>query len=134
MTITGLIEALGFGAARDARLLVERLPARTGLTVATADERLARALEKAQHRRTLLDAQGGADAAVALELPEGEEALASLERLAAATRDGGLVMLALPSGLDRARAAGLFLRAGMVDLAQAVDGGVFVTVGRVRRS
>lgn len=133
MSITGLIEALGFGAARDARLLVERLPKRQGLTVATEDERIAKALSRAQHRRALLDAQGSADAAVALELPEGEAALVAIERLAAATRSGGLVMMALSDEGERTRTAGLFLRAGLVDLAQARDEGLIVTVGRVLR-
>ena len=136
MTLTGLIEALGFGSARDARLLVERLPPGTGLTVATADERIARALDKAQHCRAALAPGALADAALALGVPEGDAGLATLEQLVGATRDGGQVIIAsipeLGRTVDRARVSGLFLRMGLVGLMQDVQGGVVYTMGRVK--
>ena len=129
-------ETLGLGAAKDARQLVARLTARD-LLVATAEEPIARALARAHHRRALLDASGLADAALASELPDGDEGLALLERLAAATRSGGEVVVARPQPLgrspERARVAGLFVRAGLVELNQDADGGTIFTRGRVRR-
>ena len=138
MTLRGIVEALGLGATRDARLLVARLPFADGPLVATGEEIVARALERAGLRHVGLDAVGSADVAIAIALPDGDDALAAILALAAATREGGLVQVALPPSLgrpvDRARAIGLFLRAGLVGLAQEIDGGTVYTVGRVNRT
>jgi len=135
MKLTNIVEALGLGAAREARQLVARLPGRA-LSVVTQDGALVRALERAGHRALAPDAQG-ADAALALGLPEDDEALAALQRLFAATRPGGMlgvVSVQSSSSLDRARVAGLFLRVGCSALHQDVDGGLVFTTGEVSMS
>jgi hypothetical protein len=130
-------EKLGLGAVREARLLVGKLPP-GDLLVATAEEPIARALGRARHRRALVDGSGLADAALSRELPDDDEGLALIERLAAATREGGVVIVARPQPLgrstERTRAAGLFLRVGLVELRQESDGGTVFTSGRVRRA
>jgi hypothetical protein len=141
MKLAGVVQAigetLGLGAVREARQLVGRLP-QGDLLVATSDETIARALGRARHRRALVDGSGLADAALSRELPEGDEGLVLLERLAAATRAGGVVIVGraqpLSGSLERQRAAGLVLRAGLVELRQEADGGTVFTSGRVRRA
>jgi hypothetical protein len=135
VSIGGIIEALGLGAAREARLLVARLP-RAGMLVATLDEPVAKALERAGHRLASVET-GGADAALALPLPapgDGHDATDALERLARlmrATQPGGEVIVA--GGEDRARDAGVLLRAGLTALRQDEDGGSLFTTGLVPR-
>jgi len=119
-----ILEALGLGAAREARQLVERLP-EPALAVATLDEAIARALEKAGHRTSV----GGADAALSLALPDGEAGYERLRRIVHQTRPGGLVIVA--GGADRARDAGLLLRVGLTALRQVVDGGAVFSCGVV---
>jgi hypothetical protein len=137
MTLAGVLSALGLGAARAARALVARLPAGP-LAVAAVDEEVVRALEKAGHRAIAADRPPSgerADAALALGLPEGDEALLVLERLLRATRPGGSVLIGrtAPRAESRARIAGLMLRAGLVAPRQDVDDGNVVTTGEVPR-
>ena len=133
MTLGGIIEALGFGAAREAKLLVARLP-RAGMAVATLDDAIARALERGGHRVAPVEA-GGAEAALSLPLPvadDGGDALDRLVRLARAVQPGGEIIVA--GGDDRARDAGLMLRAGLTALRQDADGAAVFTSGRVTRA
>lgn len=136
MKLSTLIEALGLGAARDAKRLVARLP-EPGMLVATSDERIARALSRARHERVAPANGGHAAAALSLELPVGDEALAHVQALCAATRDGGVVIVGesqrLGGSLERARTAGLLLRAGLFSLAQEALGSAVFTSGHVRR-
>ena len=136
MTLAGLMEGLGLGAARDAKRLVAHLRG-DALRVATADDAVGRALTKARHLPVAVQAGADADAALALGLPEGDEAAPALEALIAATRSGALVAVVTPSGLgqegERARTAGLFLRAGLVKLQQDDERGLPVTRGFVAR-
>jgi hypothetical protein len=132
MKLVNLVEALGLGAAREARQLVARLPGRS-LAVVTVDGAIARALERAGHRALSPEA-GPGDAALALALPEDGQALPALERLFAATRPGGMLGVASAassSSLDRARVAGLFLRVGCGALRQEVDGSLVLTSAQV---
>jgi hypothetical protein len=134
MTLAGLMEGLGLGAAREAKRLVASLPGE-GLRVATSDDLITRALGKAKHVAVVPQEGAEADAALLLTLPDGDEGLSALETLVAATRTGGSVIVAIASGLgqegERARAAGLFLRAGLVDLFQGAERGVLITRGHV---
>ena len=133
MTLAGIIEALGLGSARDARELVGRLDG-AGRLVATLDDPVARALLRAGHR--VAAAPELADAALALGLPSGGEALPRLQRLRDATRAGGRLVVATPSGTrdpDRAKVAGLLLRIGCTALHQDGDGGIVFSSGQVRR-
>jgi len=127
----GIIEKLGLGAAGDAKQLVARLPG-SGLAVAAIEEVLLRALARAGHRQAALDGDS-AEAAIALDLPEGDAAYAMLERIVAATRVGGTVIVAGTSARaqDRARIAGLLLRAGLVALRQDLEGSTVYTSARV---
>ncbi len=64
--------------------------------------------------------------------PEADDAAAALERLGRlmrATRPGGEIIVAGSS--DRARDAGLCLRAGLTGLRQHAEGGAVFTSGRV---
>ncbi|MEO6953396.1 MAG: hypothetical protein ABI321_16465 [Polyangia bacterium] len=136
MKLSTLIEAIGLGAAREAKLLVARLPD-PGMIVATSEDTIARALARARHERVALSGAGHAAAALGLELPAEGEGLARVEQLCASTRDGGVVIVCesqpLGGSLERARTAGLFLRAGLVELQQESAVGTVFTTGRVRR-
>jgi hypothetical protein len=125
MNLGRVLEAVGLGAARDARLLVARLP-QAGMTVATRDEAIVRALQRGKHQHA---ATLEADAALALVVPEGEEGLLFIEQLMTTTRAGGIVGVA---HAERERIAGLFLRAGLEQLRQDNEGGTILTTGRVR--
>lgn len=133
MKFSTLIEAIGLGAARDARLLVARLP-EAGMIVAASEDAVTRALARARHEHIALSDAGHAAAALSLVLPADEAGLARVEQLVAATRHGGVVIVGESQSLGRARTAGLFLRAGLVELAQEVAGGTVFTTGRVRRA
>ena len=127
MTIGGIIEALGLGAAREAKLLVGRLTGE-GMAVATLDDAIARALERAGHRVVTEGAQMG----LSLPLPEdGAAAVERLTQLARAVHPGGEVILL--GGSDRARDGGLMLRAGLSSLRQFSEGGIVLTSGRSPR-
>ena len=136
MTLAGIMEGLGLGAARDAKRLVANLRG-DGLRVATAHDTIGRALLKARHQPVAVQEGAEADAALALGLPDGDEAASALEALIAATRSGAPVAVLTPSGLgqegERARVAGLFLRAGLVNLRQDDERGLPVTHGVVAR-
>lgn len=127
----GIIEKLGLGAAGDANALVARLPS-SGLAVAAIGEVLVRALARGGHRLAMLDGES-AEAAIALDLPEGDEAYGILERLTRATRVDGTLIVASTSARsqDRARIAGLLLRAGLVALRQDLDGSTVYTSAQV---
>ena len=135
MKISTLIEAIGLGAAREARLLVARLP-EAGMIVAASEDAVTRALARARHEHIALTRAGHAAAALSLELPADDAGLVRVEQLVAATRHGGVVIVcesqSLGGSLERARTAGLFLRAGLVELAQETVGGTTFTTGRVR--
>ena len=135
MKLSTLIEAFGLGAAGDAKRLVARLPG-AGMRVAASDEAVVRALSRARHERVAL-ADGHAAAALSLGLGADEDGLVRVEALCAATSEGGIVIVcetqSLGGSADRARTAGLFLRAGLVALAQETDGSTVFTSGRVRR-
>jgi hypothetical protein len=101
------------------------------MAVVAEDGALVRALVRAGHRVVALD-ENGADAALALGLPDDDRALDALRRLFAATRPGGMlgvVSVQSSSTLDRARVAGLFLRVGAGALHQHVEGGLVFTTG-----
>jgi hypothetical protein len=125
LTIGGtIIEALGLGASRDAKLLVARL--RPGSAAATLDEAVARALERGGHSVVDHDAE----LALSLALPEDNgQAFERVLELVRAVRPGGEVLLIAG---DRARDAGLMLRAGLSSLRQDTDGGAVFTSGRVQ--
>jgi hypothetical protein len=130
MKLENIVEALGLGAAREARQLVERLPG-PALTVVTLDGAITRALERAGHRPSPPDPRAG-DAALALGLPDGDAALAAIERLWVAVRAGGtLGVVCADTELERARVAGLFVRVGVRGLRQEVDGGLVFTLAEV---
>ncbi len=134
--LAGLMEGLGLGAARDAKRLIGYLRC-DALRVATPDDTVGRALTKARHRPVAVQEGAEADAALALGLPDGDEGVSALEALIASARTGALVAVVSPSGLgqegERARTAGLFLRAGLVKLRQDDERGVPVTRGYVTR-
>jgi hypothetical protein len=124
VTLGGIMDALGLGAARDARELVARLP-RANMAVVTLDETVARALERTGHRVVAADGE----AALALALPAGDEGFERLARLVRATSAGARVIVL--SGGDRARDAGLLLRARLSGLRQDEAGGSVYTSGEV---